>query len=136
MAMSSRRAENVAIVSLVVDVVFFVLVLLIGRWSGFVAVNAAAWLILSAALVWAVLALQFHQRSLAEQEKLDLSQLGKAEEGQSRIFQASGEQAGLFAVVPPPATTREMVSAAFLSRYSRLPDSRRSLPAESCLRRS
>jgi len=98
MAMSSRRAENVAIVSLVVDVVFFVLVLLIGRWSGFVAVNAAAWLILSAALVWAVLALQFHQRSLAEQEKLDLSQLGKAEEGQSRIFQASGEQAGLFAV--------------------------------------
>ena len=98
MAVSSKRAENVAIVSLVVNIVFFVLVLLIGRWSGFVAVNAAAWLILSAALVWAVLALQFHQRSLAEQEKLDLSLLDKGEEGQSRIFQAKGEQAGLFAV--------------------------------------
>lgn len=98
MAISFKRAENVAIVSLVVNVVFFVVVLLIGRWSGIAAVNSAAWLILSAALVWAVLALQFHQRSLAEQEKLDLSQLGKAEEGQSRIFQAKGEQAGLFAV--------------------------------------
>jgi membrane protease subunit HflK len=98
MAVSSRRAENIAIFALVVDVVFFVLVLLIGRWSGFIAVNAAAWFILSAALVWAVLALQFHQRSLAEQEKLDLSQLGKAEEQASGIFQANGEQAGLFAV--------------------------------------
>jgi len=98
MAVSSRRAENVAIVALVVDVVFFVLVLLIGRWSGFLAVNAVAWFILSAALVWAVLALQFHQRSLAEQEKLDLSQLGKAEEQDSGIFQAKGEHAGLFAV--------------------------------------
>jgi regulator of protease activity HflC (stomatin/prohibitin superfamily) len=98
MTISSKRAENVAIVSLVVDVVFFVVVLLIGRWSGFVAVNATAWLILSAVLVWAVLALQFHQRSLAEQEKLDLSQLGEAEEGQSGIFQAKGEHAGLFAV--------------------------------------
>jgi len=98
MAISSRRAENVAIVSLVVEVVFFVLVLLIGRWSGFLAVNSAAWLILSAALVWAVLALQFHQRSLAEQEKLDLSQLDKAEKQASGIFQAKGEQAGLFAV--------------------------------------
>jgi regulator of protease activity HflC (stomatin/prohibitin superfamily) len=81
-----------------VDVVFFVLVLLTGRWSGFVAVNATAWLILSAVLVWAVLALQFHQRSLAEQEKLDLSQLGKSEEQTSKIFQTRGEQAGLFAV--------------------------------------
>ncbi len=98
MAISSRRAENVAIVSLVVDVVFFVLVLLIGRWSGFLAVNFAAWFILSAALVWAVLALQFHQRSLAEQEKLDLSQLDKGEERASGIFQAKGEHAGLFAV--------------------------------------
>lgn len=98
MAISSRRAENIAIVALVVDIVFFVLVLLIGRWSGFLAVNATAWFILSAALVWAVLALQFHQRSLAEQEKLDLSQLGKAEEQDSGIFQAKGEHAGLFAV--------------------------------------
>ena len=98
MAVSSRRAENVAIVALVVDVVFFVLVLLIGRWSGLLAVNAAAWFILSAALVWAVLALQFHQRSLAEQEKLDLSQLDKGEEQASGIFQAKGEHAGLFAV--------------------------------------
>ncbi len=98
MAISSRRAENVAIVSLVVDVVFFVLVLLIGRWSGFLTVNSAAWFVLSATLVWAVLALQFHQRSLVEQEKLDLSQLDKGEERVSGSFQAKGEHAGLFAV--------------------------------------
>jgi uncharacterized membrane protein YiaA len=98
MEISSKRAENVAIVALVVSVVFFVLVLLIGRWRGFVAVNAAAWFILSAVLVWAALALQFHQRSLAEQERLDLSQLSKAEEQTSRIFQERGEHAGLFAI--------------------------------------
>jgi regulator of protease activity HflC (stomatin/prohibitin superfamily) len=68
----------------------------LGRWSGFVAVSAVAWQILAAALVWLVLAIQFHQRSLAEQERLDMTQLA-AEKNASTIFQGQGERATLMA---------------------------------------
>jgi membrane protease subunit HflK len=97
MTISSKRAEYVALASLILSVLFFGTCLLIGRWSGFFAVSAASWLILSAALIWFVLVIQFHQRSLAEQEKLDMSQLTKDEKA-STIFQAKGERATLFAV--------------------------------------
>jgi membrane protease subunit HflK len=97
MKISSKRAEYVALASLILSVLFFGIALLIGRWSGFFAVSAVSWLILSAALIWFVLVIQFHQRSLAEQEKLDMSQLAKDEKA-SAIFQAKGERATLFAV--------------------------------------
>jgi regulator of protease activity HflC (stomatin/prohibitin superfamily) len=47
--------------------------------------------------VWFVLLVQFHQRSLAEQEKLDMSQLAKGQRD-AAIFEAKGERATLFAV--------------------------------------
>ena len=97
MTISSKRAEYVALASLILSVLFFGTSLLIGRWSGFFAVSAASWLILSAALIWFVLVIQFHQRSLAEQEKLDMSQLAKDDKA-STIFQAKSERATLFAV--------------------------------------
>ncbi|MBW7989327.1 MAG: hypothetical protein FVQ84_04825 [Planctomycetes bacterium] len=96
MTVSSKRPENIAIVSLVLSVVFFGIAFFLGRWSGFFALSAISWLILSSALIWLVLYVQFHQRSLAEQEKLDMGQLVKDEKA-SAIFQASGERAGLFA---------------------------------------
>ena len=96
MTVSSKRPENIAIVSLVLSVVFFGIAFFLGRWSGFFALSAISWLILSSALIWLVLSVQFHQRSLAEQEKLDMGQLVK-DEKTSAIFQASGERAGLFA---------------------------------------
>jgi regulator of protease activity HflC (stomatin/prohibitin superfamily) len=96
MAVSSKRAEYIALLSLVLSVVFFGIAFFIGRWSGFFAVSAVGWLMLSAALIWLVLTIQFHQRVLAEQEKLDTAQLAKAERG-PRIFQAEGERATLFA---------------------------------------
>ena len=96
MTVSSKRPEHIAVVSLILSVVFFVITFLLGRWSGFFAISAISWLILSSALIWLVLCVQFHQRALAEQEKLDMSQLGK-DEMSSAIFQASGERAGLFA---------------------------------------
>ncbi len=96
MAVSSKRAEYIALLSLVLSVVFFGIAFFIGRWSGFFAVSAVSWLMLSAALIWLVLTIQFHQRALAEQEKLDTAQLAKAEGG-PRIFQAEGERATLFA---------------------------------------
>ncbi|MCU0916126.1 MAG: SPFH domain-containing protein [Planctomycetes bacterium] len=55
-----------------------------------------SWQILAAAIVWLVLAIQFHQRSLAEREKLDLSQLAR-EKSSATIFQ-KGDQGTLFAV--------------------------------------
>ncbi len=96
MTVSSKRPEHISLVSLVLSVVFFGIAFFLGRWSGFFAVSAISWLILSSALIWLVLCLQFHQRALAEQEKLDMSQLDKDGKA-STIFQASGERAGLFA---------------------------------------
>ncbi|MCX5647431.1 MAG: SPFH domain-containing protein [Phycisphaerae bacterium] len=95
MTVSSKRPEQVAWASLVLSLVFFAVTFFLGRWSGFFAVSAVAWQILAAALIWLVLAVQFHQRSLAEQEKLDMSQLAR-ERSSATIFQ-KGEQGLLFA---------------------------------------
>ncbi len=96
MTVSSKRPEHIAIVSLILSVIFFGIAFFLGRWSGFFAVSAISWLILSSTLIWLVLCVQFHQRSLAEQEKLDMGKLVK-DEKTSAIFQASGERADLFA---------------------------------------
>lgn len=97
MEISSKPARRIAIISLIFSVIFFGITFFVGRWSGFFAVSALSWLILSAALVWFVLALQFHQRSLAEQEKLDISHLAKTDQD-STIFQTKTEHPELFAV--------------------------------------
>jgi len=97
MVISSKPAKRVALAALVLSMVFFLVTLLIGRWSGFFAISAMSWLILSAAWIWFVLSIQFHQRGLAEQEKLDMSQLVKSESS-TTIFQATGERGTLFAV--------------------------------------
>jgi len=96
MTVSSKRPEHIAIVSLILSVIFFGIAFFLGRWSGFFSVSAISWLILSSSLIWLVLCVQFHQRCLAEQEKLDMGQLVKDEKA-SAIFQASGERADLFA---------------------------------------
>jgi regulator of protease activity HflC (stomatin/prohibitin superfamily) len=97
MTISSKRAEYVAEASLILSIVSFGIVFFVGRWSGFFALSAVSWLILLAALIWFVLAIQFHQRALAEQEKLDMSQLSEGKQD-STIFRAEGERAVLFAV--------------------------------------
>lgn len=97
MTISSKTAGRLAILSLVLSVLFFVVSWLIGRWSGFFAISAVSWLIGSAALIWFVLSLQFYQRALAEQEKLDIGQLADDQKG-SAIFQPRGEKSQLFAV--------------------------------------
>ena len=97
MAISSKRAEYLARASLALSILFFVIALLIGRWSGVFAVSAISWLLLAAVLIWFVLCLQFHQRALAEQEKLDTTQLAGGKQD-STIFQARDEHATLFAV--------------------------------------
>ncbi|MCX5637452.1 MAG: hypothetical protein NTX52_07140, partial [Planctomycetota bacterium] len=97
MATSSKRPEHTALASLVLSVLFFGIVFFLGQWSDCFAISVISWLLLSAALIWLVLVIQFHQRALAEQEKLDMSQLAKDEQT-ATIFQAKGERAALFAV--------------------------------------
>lgn len=96
MTVSSKRPEQVAWASLVVSLIFFGVAFFLGRWSEFSGVAAVGWQVLAAALIWLVLAIQFHQRALAEQEKLDLGQLAR-DKNSATIFQARGEQAALFA---------------------------------------
>jgi regulator of protease activity HflC (stomatin/prohibitin superfamily) len=95
MTVSSKRPIHVALVSLILSIIFFGIVFFLGRWSGFFAVSAVSWLILSVAFIWFVLCLQFYQRCLAEQEKLDAGQLVR-DERTSTIFQAKSERATLF----------------------------------------
>jgi membrane protease subunit HflK len=97
MTVSSKRAEYLARASLALSLLFFVITLLTGLWSGFFAVFAVSWVFLGAVLIWFVLCLQFHQRTLAEQEKLDIGQLGKGKED-GTIFEARDERATLFVV--------------------------------------
>jgi regulator of protease activity HflC (stomatin/prohibitin superfamily) len=97
MSVSSKPAERVSWASLILSVVFFGVAFFVGRWSGFFVVSTVGWFIGSSVLIWFVLCLQFHARSLAEQEKLDMSQLAEKEKA-STIFQAKGERTALFAV--------------------------------------
>jgi len=96
MTASSKRPEQVAWISLVLSLVFFGLTFIFGRWSGFFAISAVAWQLLGAALIWLVLAIQFHQRSLAEQEKLDMRQLAE-DKSSPALFEGKGERATLLA---------------------------------------
>lgn len=97
MKISSKRAEYIALVSLILGVIFFGSSFLLGKENDFFVISALSWLILAAVLVWGVLVIQFHQRRLAEQEKLDLGQLSDQEQT-SRIFEVKGEQTTLFTV--------------------------------------
>jgi len=97
MAISSRSAKQLSLAAFVFSVVVFVITLLVGRWSGFFAISSVGWMALSAVLIWFVLCLQFHQRSLAEQEKLDSGQLADSDKA-SAIFEGKDERTALFAV--------------------------------------
>ncbi|MBN1456537.1 MAG: hypothetical protein JW912_01645 [Sedimentisphaerales bacterium] len=97
MNVSSKRAEYVSIVGLVLSLLFFITAWVVGAFSGAYAVTAISWQILSCCLIWFVLAVQFHQMSLAEQEKLDIDQLSRTKASDT-IFQGSAERSELFAV--------------------------------------
>jgi len=97
MTISSRPAKRVALAAMIFSILFSIVGLLLGRWSGFFAVYAAGWLFLASVLIWLVLTIQFHQRTLAEQEKLDIGQLAHDEKN-ATIFKAEAEHEKLFAV--------------------------------------
>ena len=97
MTISSKRAEYIALASLVMSIIFFFITFFLGRWSGYFALIEISWLALASACISLVLVIQFHQRALAEQEKLDISQLADSEQG-SAIFQDRNKDSSAFAV--------------------------------------
>ncbi|MCK4886624.1 MAG: hypothetical protein KAS96_04500 [Planctomycetes bacterium] len=97
MTISSKRAEWLSLLAFVLSVIFSVGAYFVSKWSGSFAIYSLSWLLLSSSFVWLILIIQFHQRSLAEQEKLDMDQLTKTDDS-STIFQAKTEQSTLFAV--------------------------------------
>jgi regulator of protease activity HflC (stomatin/prohibitin superfamily) len=94
---SSKRAEHVAITGLVISLIFCVAAWIVGSWSGAFAVRALSAQIFGGVLIWFVLTVLFHQRSLAEREKLDMSHLANAEQA-GTIFQAGVESEQLIAI--------------------------------------
>ena len=94
---SSKRAEHVAVTGLVLSIIFCLAAWVIGSWSDSFAIRALSAQILGGGLIWFVLTVLFHQRSLAEREKLDMAHLNKVDQA-GTIFQEGIEREQLFAV--------------------------------------
>jgi len=97
MKISSKPAQRAALAALILSASFFMVIFLLGRWSGFFALYALSFLLLSAAIISLVLLIQFQLRTMAEQEKLDSSLIEKATRD-STIFQTRKEHPELFAI--------------------------------------
>ena len=97
MGVSSKRAEYRAITALVLTIIFSAAAFIVGAFSRSFAIYSLSFHLLGTGFIWLVLVIMFHQRSLAEREKLDMTQLAQAENADT-IFQASKDQESLFAV--------------------------------------
>ena len=71
MKLSPKRAENLSIVALILHLIFFLLALFFDNFSGSRAVGVVGWIYLAGLPIWAVIAIQFRQRRLAEEESFD-----------------------------------------------------------------
>jgi len=92
-----RRAAFVCLVALILSVIFFPACFILSRVTGVYALFALNWQILGAVLIWAVLTIQFYQKALAEQERLDMAQLAESSGGDT-IFEAQKTNSEFFAV--------------------------------------
>jgi uncharacterized membrane protein len=95
MNISSKKAQNTALLGLCLSVVFFLVTFWLGAYWSARVLSFLSWQILAGALVWLVLVIQFYQRSLAEQEKLDMSRMSKAIQ-QDTIFSGGADRTALF----------------------------------------
>ena len=75
MNVSSRKAQNVSIFAFILSLVFFIFTLIFGAYIQVLAVYLLSWQIFAKVMVWLVLLIQFRQRDLAEQEKLEMKEL-------------------------------------------------------------
>ena len=76
MNVSPRRAEIVSLWAFIIQGLFFFLILLVSSqgFSNSRAVEVEAWHFLGGMVIWLILLLQFRQRRLAQEEKLDAEQ--------------------------------------------------------------
>ena len=95
MNISSKRAEYVALTAGLLSILFFAASLFIAGLSRAHAVAFLGWQILGGALIWFVLTIVFHQRSLAEREKRDMTLAEKGRVSET-IFQSSSNRQAMF----------------------------------------
>jgi membrane protease subunit HflK len=96
MQTEAKRAGFVCLTALVLSAIFFLGTLILSKVTGVFAVFALSWQILAAAVIWAILAVQFYQRALAQQEKLDMAVLQRS--SGDTIFEAQKSHSEFFAV--------------------------------------
>ena len=97
MKISSKRAEYVALAGLCITFLFFAACWLVGAFNQIAAVKFLAWQILGGAFIWLYLVILFHNKGLAEQEKLEMQMLAKSADS-STIFQGSEERKSLLSI--------------------------------------
>jgi len=106
MTISAKRAEYIAWFSFFLSILSFIFIFIVGRYSGFIAIDNLAWFTLSSIMIWFVLAIQFHLRSLAEQEKLDMKRLQGGTDS-TGLFEGKERQTAMFAVAQNRLRTLE-----------------------------
>ena len=97
MNLSPRKAKTVSVIAFVLSLFFFIFTLVLGAFSATLSMYLLSWQILAGVLVWGVLIVQFYQRTLAEQEKLDAGQLSKAAD-EGTIFSGGADRMAMMAV--------------------------------------
>jgi regulator of protease activity HflC (stomatin/prohibitin superfamily) len=97
MNLSPRKAKTVSVAAFCLSLFFFIFTLVFGAYTQVLAMYLLSWQIGAGLLVWAVLIAQFYQRTLAEQEKLDMSQLSRSAQ-QGTIFTGGADRLALMAV--------------------------------------
>lgn len=97
MNVSSRKAQNVSIFAFILSLVFFIFTLIFGAYIQVLAVYLLSWQIFAGVMVWLVLLIQFRQRDLAEQEKLEMGRLS-ASAKQETIFTGGADRMAMLAV--------------------------------------
>jgi regulator of protease activity HflC (stomatin/prohibitin superfamily) len=97
MNLSSRKAKTVSVIAFVLSLLFFIFSLIFGLFTKTLALYLLSWQILSGLLIWLVLVVQFFQRTLAQEEKLDMSQLAQSAQ-KGTIFANGGDRVAMMAV--------------------------------------
>ncbi|MBN1763880.1 MAG: protease modulator HflK [Sedimentisphaerales bacterium] len=74
MKLSPKQAEHRSLIAFAVQIVFSIILFLLSGWSESMAIALEGWHFLGGSIIWLVLYLQFRQKRLAEEEKLDAEQ--------------------------------------------------------------